>query len=113
MHPEWDRLLRDQCQAAGVPFLFKQWGEWAPVCEMSEEAIDACYFPAPGRHPEASRRRKVDQCVLHSGGRKFDGTAMYELPAFEQGSGAMTMMRVGKKAAGRMLDGREWTEFPA
>jgi hypothetical protein len=22
--------LRDQCQAAGVPFLFKQWGSWAP-----------------------------------------------------------------------------------
>lgn len=26
MHPEWVRNLRDQCQAAGVPFLFKQWG---------------------------------------------------------------------------------------
>jgi protein gp37 len=30
MHPDWARSLRDQCQAAGVPFLFKQWGEWAP-----------------------------------------------------------------------------------
>lgn len=29
MHPEWPRSLRDQCQSAGVPFLFKQWGEWA------------------------------------------------------------------------------------
>ncbi len=30
MHPDWVRSLRDQCAAAGVPFLFKQWGEWAP-----------------------------------------------------------------------------------
>jgi len=28
MHPDWARSLRDQCEAAGVPFLFKQWGEW-------------------------------------------------------------------------------------
>lgn len=30
MHPDWVRSMRDQCAAAGVPFLFKQWGEWAP-----------------------------------------------------------------------------------
>jgi protein gp37 len=28
MHPAWARSLRDQCAAAGVPFFFKQWGEW-------------------------------------------------------------------------------------
>lgn len=26
--PAWFQSLRDQCAAAGVPFLFKQWGEW-------------------------------------------------------------------------------------
>ena len=31
MHPKWVRRIRDQCAAAGVPFMFKQWGEWAPV----------------------------------------------------------------------------------
>lgn len=30
MHPNWARSLRDQCAGAGVPFFFKQWGEWAP-----------------------------------------------------------------------------------
>jgi protein gp37 len=30
MHQDWARALRDQCAAADVPFLFKQWGEWAP-----------------------------------------------------------------------------------
>lgn len=28
--PAWFRSLRDQCAAAGVPFHFKQWGEWQP-----------------------------------------------------------------------------------
>jgi protein gp37 len=28
-HPDWFRSLRDQCVDAGVPFFFKQWGEWA------------------------------------------------------------------------------------
>lgn len=31
MHPEWVRLLRDQCEEAKVPFFFKQWGEWLPT----------------------------------------------------------------------------------
>lgn len=31
MYLEWARSLRDQCQAARVPFFFKQWGEWAPT----------------------------------------------------------------------------------
>jgi protein gp37 len=30
-HPNWFRSLRDQCAAGGVPFHFKQWGEWLPV----------------------------------------------------------------------------------
>ncbi|QOI66898.1 hypothetical protein SEA_BOSNIA_68 [Gordonia phage Bosnia] len=30
MHPQWARDVRDQCVRAGVPFLFKQWGEWTP-----------------------------------------------------------------------------------
>lgn len=31
MHPDWARALRDQCDAAGVPFFFKQWGNYAPL----------------------------------------------------------------------------------
>lgn len=29
-HPDAFRMLRDQCAAAGIPFHFKQFGEWAP-----------------------------------------------------------------------------------
>ena len=69
MHPDWARSLRDQCQAAGVPFHFKQWGEF------SYDLVN----PIPTKNP----------CAF-----------CYEVK------------RVGKKAAGRLLDGREWNEFP-
>lgn len=36
LHPDWVRSLRDQCAAAGVPFLFKQWGEWVPMMGHAE-----------------------------------------------------------------------------
>jgi protein gp37 len=64
MHPDWARSLRDQCEAAGVPFLFKQWGEWRPA----------------------------------TGGELCEGHEF---------------IKVGKKAAGRLLDGREWNGVPA
>ena len=32
VHPDWVRIVRDDCAAAGVPFLFKQWGEWGTQC---------------------------------------------------------------------------------
>jgi protein gp37 len=70
MHPDWVRSIRDQCQAAGVPFFFKGWGEWGqcPYC------------------------KKGEYCVT------CDSTKM---------------VRVGRRAAGRLLDGREHNEFPS
>ena len=43
MHPDWVRSLREQCQAAGVPYFFKQWGEW--VHESQAPDILANYNP--------------------------------------------------------------------
>lgn len=34
MHPDWARSLRDQCGAAGVPFFFKQWGDYLPAGQL-------------------------------------------------------------------------------
>lgn len=73
MHPAWARSLRDQCQAAGVPFFFKQWGEFAPL------------QPTNADH------------------RTFKGVNI---------GGGELMLRYGKKLSGRLLDGREWNEFP-
>src|SRR6185437_3945123 len=36
MHPEWARSVRDQCVAAGVPFFFKQWGEWIAPSQLQK-----------------------------------------------------------------------------
>lgn len=70
-HPDWFRQLRAQCQAMGVPFFFKQWGEWVP------------------------------RAVAGIGGRR--------LHRFDDGT---LVERVGRKAAGAELDGRQWHESP-
>lgn len=77
MHPDWVRSLCDQCQAAGVPFFFKQWGEFRPACQI----------PMP---PIPAVRSEL----------------------MEDGGASVHCYRVGKKDAGRLLDGREWNEFP-
>lgn len=84
MHPDWARALRDQCAAAGVPFLFKQWGEWLPVVADGDWPITAC----------------------DGTDRTFPGTTKCMI--FENHDFA----HVGKKTAGRMLDGREHSEWP-
>lgn len=79
MHPDWARYLRDQCVAAGVPFLFKQWGDWAPA-----------EFPA---WPE-----NADYMTEAGTGHYFNDRQWME--------------RIGKKKAGRLLDGLTWDQYP-
>jgi protein gp37 len=81
MHPDWARSLRDQCQEAGVPFFFKQQGEWA--------------F-AGAKAP----------FVLSPSGE------LWQTNPTEDAKGWWPCARVGKKAAGRLLDGREWNQWP-
>jgi protein gp37 len=73
MHPDWARSLRDQCQASGVAFFFKQWGEYLPPLQ------------------DGARGEEENWVVRNCGDHPI---------------------RIGKKAAGRRLDGREWNEFP-
>lgn len=117
MHPGWARSLRDQCHAAGVAFHFKQWGEWLPCCQMAEWEADDLYHPAPDDSPDASRRCRVASACLHDDGEaipigKANGFHTMPAGAFA-GPKPMTMFHVGKKAAGRLLDGRTWDELPA
>ncbi len=92
-HPDWFRHLRDQCHAPGVPFFFKQWGAWAPHNLHRAWDCDQDY----GVKPKGFGM--FDYC-----GRWNPGD--YPNP-FRQ-----SMVRVGKKAAGAILDGREWREVP-
>lgn len=118
MHPDWTSTLRDQCAAAGVPFMFKQWGEWRPVSQMDDEFMNRLYKPnrAARLHEDQGtlnelygRRCTVPQAVIQA-----DGTVVEPLSpmAFRQGLGSMLTFRVGKKAAGRLLDGIEHNGFP-
>lgn len=92
MHPDWARSLHDQCQAAGVPFFFKQWGEW-----IEGDAV-------PGGDLGGDFRRGVAN-ILAADGSANDGH-------FRRARGDVIIRRVGKKNAGRLLDGREWNEYP-
>ncbi len=109
MHPAWARELRDQCREAEVPYFFKQWGEWHPVCEMTEDQVEACYPPRKHDRDEDTRSPRVPETVHHASGERFD---VVDPGAWAAGSGAMQTFKVGKKAAGRLLDGVEWSQFP-
>lgn len=75
-NPEWFRSLRDQCADAAVPFLFKQWGEYRPVCpHFLDGDIDI------SKH-------------------------------YQDTYSGQDYLKVGKKKAGRLLDGKTHNEFP-
>ncbi|MEW2478697.1 phage Gp37/Gp68 family protein [Mycobacterium sp. NPDC049093] len=98
MHPDWARSLRDQCDQAGVPFLFKQWGEWA---------VD---FPS-GTH----LLQTTGQLITRASGTVTNpyghGSGVQDL--VDRGHpGWVRVRRVGKKQAGRVLDGRTWDQYP-
>lgn len=117
MHPDWARSLRDQCEAAGVPFLFKQWGEWKPISQMEEAEHGALYKPNVIAKPHESQDNLNDiygrRCTVNSTVQHLDGSVHHFLEPNAFPAGAMTMFHIGKKAAGRLLDGRTWDGFPA
>jgi protein gp37 len=97
MQGDWARALRDQCQAVGVPFLFKQWGEWADADNAPQEALDGLWNAHKGKDDLERRGLIQDVPQKPSGPPHF---------------GCNYTVRIGKKAAGRLLDGRTWDEFP-
>lgn len=118
MHPDWASSLRDQCTAAGVAYHFKQWGEWLPISQQTEEFTNGLYCSSRLATPHEDqgaidelygRTLTVPTCVIQA-----DGTAVDILVpmAFQAGKGSMQTFRVGKKAAGRLLDGRTWDKAP-
>lgn len=91
MHPDWARFLRDQCESNRVAFHFKQWGDWAPFYDRDKDDPDWRSVPK-----ESSSVCRVNL----AGGSGFHGERV------------VYFRNVGKKKAGRLLDGREWNEFP-
>ena len=89
MHPYWAMDLSAQCEYAGTPFFFKQHGEWQQVGECMNSADDSKFYNKTGF-----------EILNREGGCGFHGLD------------SIYMKRVGKKKAGRILDGRTWDEFP-
>lgn len=89
MNPHCVRSIRDQCVAAEVPFFFKQWGDWFPRCQW--EWNPDLVLP--------------DDDVAYNMTRD-------DLVQLKDGGDVHVMHRVGKKNAGRLLDGYEWNEIP-
>lgn len=87
-HPDWHRAARDFCAAYGIPYLFKQWGEYAP-----RRAAE------PGDQVDA---RKA--LIVRPDGGITSGLLPYP--------DAWIMDKVGKRRAGRLLDGVEHNAFP-
>jgi protein gp37 len=125
MHPDWVRTIRDQCQHSGVPFFFKQHGEWGPapfivrVCDpetgwqgtdeelaaakADSEARGATHVHTGNWYEEDGERRYH----LHEIGHKPWSLERVGLP-----EGVAAIRRWGKKRAGRELDGRTHDAFP-
>lgn len=88
MHPDWVSSIRDQCAAAGVPFFFKQWGEWAAVGPHNRDMLISAQGSVEHPRYEITRLRS------------------------NTSPGATILTRVGKRRAGRLLDGIEHSAFP-
>jgi protein gp37 len=93
MHPEWARQIRDQCADASVPFLFKQWGEWRQMNVEEQRA-----------NPDAVMRGRTSAWP--------DGTLGHG-DYLSNGGYGKPLFLMGKKAAGRELDGVTHDGFPA
>lgn len=87
MHPDWARNVRDQCVSAGVPFFFKQHGEFTGDRDRGNGKISGVF---------------VGNNYVHG----YGNIQPDEHPE------CLNMYRVGKLRAGRQLDGRTWNEHP-
>lgn len=102
MHPDWARKVRDDCVEAGVAYFFKQWGEY----------ITPSQFPLFDRKP-----LKIKQCknwgVLDINGNYFKETTPWNgKTGKDSETKEYVIYKVGKKAAGRELDGNTYNQLP-
>ncbi|MEL6758216.1 MAG: phage Gp37/Gp68 family protein [Pseudomonadota bacterium] len=99
-HPDWYRQLRDQCLEADVPFHFKQWGEWIPWEDTTVPLVTS-------QHGQTEDRWALYPSEWDDDPNWDDGLWM-----ISEGFESVVSQRVGKKNAGRLLDGRTWDGRP-
>lgn len=106
MHPWWAESLHRQCVAAGVPFLFKQWGDWTPMAPLKNGRFDFSNGIAMTDDGNTYNAGDLDWPDGPRRGEAIRADFPHHHPT--------SMYRVGKKAAGRELyhDGRTFDEYP-
>lgn len=99
MHPQWVRDLRDECDDAGVPFFFKQWGEWAPEVLIENNAdFQLCLdSDAPG----------TDVQIINIRGKHNNRIFIEGITEPH-----IRVLKLGKKSSGNILDGHRHLQFP-
>ena len=96
-HPDWFRQVRDVCARHGVPFFFKQWGEWLPWEEFDYTSI-----------VDEMEQTRFETVAWTGEDWENLGRPMWmDCHADDQFLG-----KVGKKAAGRVLDGQTHDGMP-
>jgi len=104
MHPDWARQIRDDCARAGVAFFFKQWGEFAEF-DTGSTAVEDVDSDSEEAESAWDLARKPALIALSGQQYKHPGRIPENLAC-------RLLERVGKKAAGRLLDGVEHNAMP-
>lgn len=78
MNPSWARELRDDCVRAGVPFLFKQWGAWAPTEKGALPVVGQDKFTFNAGEPGQQDMVRVGK---KAAGRTLDWIEWNEVPS--------------------------------
>lgn len=80
MHPAGARGLRDQCQAAGVSYFFKSWGEWIPVDQWDGTCQEKIAISDAGRVHSWSDGGDSLRIGSRHVGHLLDGVEWREMP---------------------------------
>jgi protein gp37 len=106
MHPRWAEQIHRQCEAANVPFLFKQWGEWTPMAPLRDGKFDF----RNGHAMTSDGNLYGPGDLTYPDGPRYGEAIRADFPHRHPTS----MYRVGKGRAGRELyhDGRTFDDYP-
>lgn len=96
-HPEWFRTARDFSAANGIAFHFKQWGEWKHAMPKLSGAVGK-YCLIPNKFTTGFWSSTIAYCDNY--------------PRMIDAFGSCICEKVGKKAAGRLLDGKTHDAMP-
>lgn len=111
MHPDWVRIIVNDCEQAGVPVLFKQWGEWIPKSHTTRRhQWHADQVPDDGNWRVEVTGRESWGCIDMDGNFSISTTCWNGHD--DDDHGEAYVLQVGKHKAGRLLDNQIYDQYP-